>query len=569
MSALTSSEQAEGTPGPYERVAELHVLRLKGSFYEMGRQHGELLASEIPLGPLPYYRTYLNKLMGRSIGPLSSLVWPLTQRLIGGRVAEKLPDFVVETLKGLADGAGMPFDVMLEGATMPDSLLWVASKLMRLQRVGPAVHHRLALGLGCTSAIAWGDATSDGMLLHGRNLDYHGVASWPRTAAVVFHEPDDGHRYVSVAAAGVPLGGVTAMNAAGLTLTVHQHMFTDRTRLGGIPIGVVGDIVMRQASTLDEAEAILGAHTPIGCWTYLITDGKRREVLCWEENPDRKAPMRVRGAPGTFGYANIYLDQALGETEADLYPSYWRANLGRHQQVRSRLADEAGTIDADRIASMLADIGSGPCRLRDSIANLMTVASVVFRPEDGVLWVASGEAPTSQRTFIPFDLERMGPAPEHGTLSGGHAQDPVAAQAFEAYRSAYLAYIDGDDPAGSQRLMDTAIALQPEQSLYHCIAGLIALKEGAADRAVSAFDAAVGHGHTDDERVASFHLWRGRAYDLSGRRDRARSDYRAVLGQRADDRVRGAAHRGLRRAYTQRRAARIDVDFMFADVVTP
>jgi len=346
-------------------------------------------------------------------------------------------------------------------------------------------------------------------------------------------------------------------------------MFTDRSRLGGTPIGIVGDMVMREASTLDEAEAILGAHTPIGCWTYVITDGNRREVLCWEENPERRVPMRFGADDSTFGYANIYLDQELGDTEIDLYPSYWRANLGRHQQVRARLADEAGGIDANRIAAILGDLGTTSCRLRDCMSNLMTVASVVFQPEDGVVWVATGEAPTSHHTYVPFSLERMGHAPEHGELEGGHPEDAVAAEAFEAYRAAYVAYIDDGDRPRSRRLLDRAIELQPEQSLYHALAGLIAVKDCAAGPAVSAFDAAIELGHGDPEREAAFHLWRGRAHDLAGRRERAVRDYRTVIGSRSDPRVRSAAQKDLRRPFKRSQAARVDVDFMFVDVVSP
>ena len=34
----------------------------------------------------------------------------------------------------------------------------------------------------------------------------------------------------------------------------------------------------------------------------------------------------------------------------------------------------------------------------------LTVGSVVFRPEDGTLWVATGKAPTSQRKYLAFSL---------------------------------------------------------------------------------------------------------------------------------------------------------------------
>jgi hypothetical protein len=241
--------------GPWHRrVGGLNVLKVTGTFYEMGYQHGAMLRDAVAGGPVPYYRTYIEKLAGRSVlGPVTPLLWPGLKLLVGRHVVKRLPPFARDTIRGLAEGSGLPEGALLDGLSMPDSLVWFASQLMRLQRVAPALDHRATLGLGCTSALAWGEATADGRLLHARNFDYHGVDCWPKTASVVFHAPERGQRYVAVAAAGVVLGGVTAMNEAGLTLTVHQHMFTDAAELGGIPIGIMGDVVMREAETPDDA----------------------------------------------------------------------------------------------------------------------------------------------------------------------------------------------------------------------------------------------------------------------------------------------------------------------------
>lgn len=566
--AADLSTAPTATSGPsYQNVSGLHVLRLKGGFYEMGHQHGELLRDHVPNGPLPYYRTYIERVIGP--GLLSKVVWPLLNRTIGARVARAIPDFVEETLKGLAAGSGVSEKEILAGATMPDSLMWLAARLFRLHSVGPALHHRLAMGLGCTSAVAWGDATTDGRLLHARNLDYHGVNCWPQTAAVLFHEPDDGQRYVSVAAAGVPMGGVTAMNESGITMTVHQHMFTDATRLGGTPIGFVGDLVMRHADSIDEAQRILSSHTPIGCWTYLVTDGKRREVLCWEENPDRQAATRVPQTDDTFSYTNIYIDPELGKTELDVYGSYWRHNQGRWQRARTRLAEGHGSLDPTAMAGILADLGSGDCRFRDAACMLLTVGSVVFRPEDGAFWVSTGEAPVSQNPFVPFSLAAEAAAPEHGTLTDHAPRDPDAVAAFTAYRRAYTAYLDEQDLEGARTHMAEVLALQPDQALYQCIAGLLALKCGDVPQAFEAFDRAVKIGHVDSERVAAFHVWRGRAADLSGRRQDAIADYRAALDRPADAPMKRAAEKGVRSRYTSRRVRSVNIDFTFADVMAP
>lgn len=555
--------------GTLTRAHGLHVLSVSGSFYEMGRQHGALLADDVRRGPIPYYRTFLQKIArGAAPGVLGRVARRALQETVGRRIAEAMPDFALETIRGVADGAGLPYAEVLEGCTMPDQLVWLASRIIGLERVPPAVRHRLSLGLGCTSAIAWGGATRDGMLYHARNLDYHGVSCWPSTSTVAFHRPERGQRYVSCTAAGVALGGFTAMNEAGLTLTVHQHMFTHRAALGGTPIATVGDLVMREATCLADAEAILARHRPIGCWTYLVADGNAKEVLCWEEDPTRHVAHRY-AAEGTFGYANIYLDPELGASERDLFPTYWRHNQGRYARANELLSAGRGALDAHAMAAILGDVGDPRCRLRDSIAMTLTVGSVVFRPEDGIFWVGTGEAPTSHGTFVPFSLRTGGLAPDVAPLDPGASIDPRARDAFEHWRRAYVAWTDHESVPEARKALTMACLAAPDQPAYHAVAGMFALKDGDAREATRMLDAAIGLGHPDEERLASFHLYRGRAHDLAGDRARAESDYRAVLGRHADARVRSAAEKGLLRPYTARAARKLHVDLSLGDVMSP
>lgn len=554
--------------GWHMRVEGMHVLSLAGTQYEMGRQHGALLKAQVPEGPIAYFRDYVEKLLRNSgIGALSPVVWGVLRQTVGRVVARKLPDFARESIRGLADGAGLPLADVMDGCIMPDTLMWIVARLIQAKRIGPAVQHRMALSLGCTTAIGWGGTTEDGRLLHARNLDYHGVESWPRSTAVIFHQPDVGHRYVSASAAGVLMGGFTAMNDQGLTLTVHQHMFTDGTRLGGTPIGVVGDRVMREASTLDEAEAILRQYTPIACWTYLITDGKTNEVLCYEENPDHAAARRISKDDNHFGYANIYLDAQLGATERTLYPSYWRHNMGRQMRANA-LLQRSGNTPED-MARILGDEGSGDCRIRDSISMLMTVGSVVFRPQDGTLWVAKGEAPTSRNDFVPFSLAANGHAPEAGTLHPGAGGDPQRQAGFLAWRDAYLARVDHGENAQARGHLARACALQPNQPLYHFGAALLALEAGEYATAEASLTRALELGHPDAERLATFHLWRGRSRDLQGRRADARADYERALAGPVDPAVQKAALKGRAKAWRKAQAKKVPLDFSFADVVMP
>jgi tetratricopeptide (TPR) repeat protein len=360
------------------------------------------------------------------------------------------------------------------------------------------------------------------------------------------------------------------MNESGLSLAVHQHMFSDETRLGGIPAGVMGDIVMRQARNLDEAKEILLSYKPIGCFTYIVTDAKTREVLCVEESPRRKAVIRTTPEYTSFSYANIYFDADLGSREKNLYPSYWRHNQGRQERLRECLALGHGSLDPAAMAGIIADTGGDGCRIRRSVAMLMTVASVVFSPEDGKLWVADGETPTSHGTFLPFSLADEDHAPSLGALRPADEIARPAREGFAAYRSAYLAFVDGGDPRQARQHIESARKLQPQESLYHFMAGLVSLLLEDAEDAALAVSRAIELGHPDPERVATFHLWRARALDILGRRDEALDDYRVPAeANRCDPEVRKAAQKGQRVSYRGKAARRINPEFSFADVVRP
>src|SRR5581483_777220 len=306
MATATSSEISavhEVLPD-YERIEGIHVLRIRGNDYEMGFQHGRLLKDHIAHGPIPYFAKWVEKLMQRGFfGPLAPLARGLSHGLsstVGRRIAKKFPKHVRDAMDGLADGAGIDRDELMRAATMPETYLWLGVWYKRIFKAPIAPRHGVPV-IGCTSAIAHSDATVHGRLLHGRNFDYQGVGAWDKEQAVVFHDPSEGQPYVSVAAAGVLLGGVTAMNASGISLVVHQHIACNEFDIDGLPVGVVGDLVMRHARTLDDAKRILDDHRPNGSWTYVVTSAKEKRMLCYEVTSRRRAAIEPER--DIFGYS--------------------------------------------------------------------------------------------------------------------------------------------------------------------------------------------------------------------------------------------------------------------------
>lgn len=543
--------------GRYQVHRGIHVLRVGGDDYEMGYQHGALLKHVIPRGPLPALSTFLERTLSGELGTRGGrLVARALQNTVGGAISSRTPQHVLDGMAGLIDGAGISAESMRRAATMPDTFLW----LMRQARVrGAPIAPRLGVPvLGCTSAFAWGGATADGAMLHGRNFDYPGVGTWDREQAVVFHRPKDGQPYVSLASPGILLGGITAMNAAGITLVVHQHMGCDAIRIGGIGIGIAGDLVMRHAKNLDDARRILDDHPPSGCWTYLLGSADESRVLCYEVTPD--GGECIWPEEETFGYSNIYLSEKLADREHIMYPSHWRNVGARFHRATNLLKEKKGEIVPDDVARILGYPGTPECRFAEAISVLFTIASVVFRPTDRTFWIGVGPAPTSNRPLVAFSLEQEGPLDGTPDLTGGLIENPAAAEAFEVYREAYEAYFHEGDTKTAREKLARVRALQPNQPVYHFVDGLVALAERDAAGAEAAITRAIEIGHPQAERVASFHLWRGRARDTLGRRDEAIADYMRVAG--AEQTVQHAAARHRSRPWKHKR---FGIDFMYGD----
>jgi hypothetical protein len=502
--------------GRYQLHRGIHVLRVSGDDYEIGYQHGALLKHAIDRGPLPQLATYLEKVLAKELGPrLGVIAARVLQNTVGGAIASRMPEHVVRALAGLIDGAGLSRESIRRAVTMPDTFLWMFKQGRALFK---PIAPRLGVPvLGCTSAIAWGDATSDGAVLHGRNFDYPGVGTWDREQALVFHRPQEGQPYVSCASPGILFGGITAMNASGITLVVHQHMACDLIRMDGVAIGVAGDQVMRHAKTLDDAVRILEQHPPAGCWTYVMTSAHEERVLCYEVTPELSDAMWIEG--GTFGYSNIYLSKKLADHERLAYPAHWRNVAERYHHANRLLEEKRGSIDADHIARVLGFTGGPECRFHSAISTLMTITSVVFRPLDRSLWLALGPAPTSNRAYAAFSLDREGPL-DTPDLSGGMIEDADAAAAFDAYREAYEAYFIREDAEAARPHLARAVELQPEQSVYRFVAGLMALSVGANREAEELLQSAIDVGHPEPARMASYRLWLSRVRALKGRRAR-------------------------------------------------
>ena len=171
------------------------VAVLNGSYFEMGKQYGELLKDDID-----------------TVATLASLA---IVQMAGADKAESIRELIRsqidqypkrfrDLLDGMAEGSGLP----LEEVAIAEH---VVSILIAVQE-----------GLFCSSITTWGDYTTEGQLVMGRNFDYPSMyrALAPQLCLVVFN-PIDGSVPTAIFGYAGQICCVQAFNREGLVLELN------------------------------------------------------------------------------------------------------------------------------------------------------------------------------------------------------------------------------------------------------------------------------------------------------------------------------------------------------------
>jgi hypothetical protein len=225
------------------------ILHLSGSNYDMGYQHGYLLADEIRESLRAQLAAF--ETMGYSYDKLLG-IWNIMK--------EYLPNEYNEEMQGMAAGSGLPFSDISVLSTIP------------------AVFNVLAEDACCEISL-WGDATTDGRLYHVRSLDwsldvYDPVTGTPlyETLVMIVRTPTLGYASLVPDFAG-SIGCWNGINEMGIAVG-EDTCVTNDTTFQGICPWIRMRMVLDHASTGGEALAILVSNRTCGT-NFVLSDANQ------------------------------------------------------------------------------------------------------------------------------------------------------------------------------------------------------------------------------------------------------------------------------------------------------
>src|SRR5579885_777608 len=374
-----------------EQRAGFLMLRLTGTPYELGVQHGRALRDQIWSLWQACERLVLNT-RGALLG------WVLRQGLTGiARLMERyIPRELRDELRGVAEGSGLPYSRVL--------LLNCFDDLMNNLRFLDALAARLA----CSAFAAVGDRAADGVVVAGRNLDYYFrgeflAAGYQPTVAlqqhlvVLLYEPAQGYPFVSVTWPGI-IGVATGQNALGLGVACLTSPAWSE-RLWGTPLPLLYREIVQYADSLAAAQARLAAARRTIGNNLLVVAGGKRDARLFELT----SRQLVARAPtnGVVAATNHFQAPALAQEQVGLVTDNSLRRLARLDELLA-----AGPIDRQRASAILTDercLDDTAC-LWVRLLNLGTVYSTVFEPAQGRIWVRAYDRP--DRPFEPVAVPR-------------------------------------------------------------------------------------------------------------------------------------------------------------------
>jgi hypothetical protein len=395
----------EQTPREYydspsrEEVGSIHLLRLVGTPYDMGKQYGRMMADELAEGV-----AWLQE------DPTFSMFLPLAESLgfIEEAKAQSFPD-VYDECDGMAKGASLSgageweFDICI-GLAWGEVLIENAMK---------------ELGGGCTQAVAAGLATPEGTLVHARNMDWSDLSFLLDHPTIIVRRPEGKIPFLVVGFPG-SVAPYSGMNLAGLAIASDEmDAVDDIDRVGSSHQQMIYRM-LGECSSLAEAEAFLKAQDHTTAEAILISDGNTGEAAVFEMTANHMGIRRLDD-DGVLGLTNHFVhedmvDLHLAEADYESTDSWMRYE--RLQQLLEPGHPDSlhGQMDVPAAISLLRDNFNPrtqqfcPADQFDgcgTIGNTATIHSMVFLPAERVLYLAEGGLPVPQQHFLGFSLEEL------------------------------------------------------------------------------------------------------------------------------------------------------------------
>jgi predicted choloylglycine hydrolase len=230
----------------------LYILHLKGSYYDIGYQHGILLTDWCKAN----LRATINLAKEQKIDlTILRKNWEVIKKFI--------PRNSLDEMKGLSDSLEMSINEI--------GMIWI---------VGETLYSR------CCGASLWKNATKNHKLIHIRSYDVPYIVRDPisneiiqEKSILIISEPDAGYAFMYPTMAGFVCHG--GINEKGIAVS-YTWSWNNERKIKGIPVTIRLNNALTCAASAKEVIEILRENRTCG-YNFIISDGNKRKGYILEQ----------------------------------------------------------------------------------------------------------------------------------------------------------------------------------------------------------------------------------------------------------------------------------------------
>jgi hypothetical protein len=446
------------------------VLKIQGTPYEMGYQHGYLLAEGISAminNTILATIAYIAQQTGTDNATAEKMFWE------GQKIAEPfLPEEFKDEMQGITDGA----NAAGVSVTLDQIMLWNTNYDQWCIYSHPDYWTPdgfegggndgiVTSGGGCSSFCAWDEyAGGDGKLIFGKDEDNFNMPSQLENRIMVVASPENGYGHVFMSYPGM-VGLDGGFNEVGLEMMTQLNSMQYET-MAGCGIAIFTRLLLTHASNLEEAISIFNKTPRCAGIAYHVADAKAKEAVVVETSskevtlryPEEGAKVLWQSNhsncyPGWMGYSgyNMVNDQVKVNELTDVSTiENWQESLrdpenlyvqapSRFERYRELMAEYHGNITVDNAIAILSDrfdpytqktrekyspsisnnILCTICALYPDFtykadppvgefkAHVANMWSMVAYPETGDFWIAVNDFPAQYGGYEAFNLKDL------------------------------------------------------------------------------------------------------------------------------------------------------------------
>lgn len=259
--------------------------------------------------------------------------------------------------------------------------------------------------VGCTSFGAWGNSTSDGSLIIGRNFDFYMGEKFAKNKIVCFEKPEKGYPFMMVTWAGM-IGSVSGMNLAGLTVTINAAK-SEIPMSARTPISILAREILQYAGNIQEAFDIAKKRQTFVSESLLIGSARDQCAAIIEKSPATTALVMSR--ENHIICTNHFQSDEFRDDPLNRKNIRESASMYRFRRME-QLISKKKPIDVIKAAAILRDqkgwddrsIGMGN---EKAVNQLIAHHSIIFMPGKRLVWVSQG--PWQSGSYICYDLNEI------------------------------------------------------------------------------------------------------------------------------------------------------------------